>query len=129
MQHQQSTCTNPELRRRLFIEVMHTGLNEGAVSVSPELLNHAETCEKCSSEFKQWVQKADIGGLLHKAREIVRLAQQGDPSIQSRAGQNKYFYFRPNLREETAGVVVTVDLEGNILAADEESLDDFLQLR
>lgn len=126
---EQQPCTDPELRRRLFVEVMNTGLNEGTVAVDALLLNHAKTCGACSREFSQWIQKADVGGILYQARQIVSSAHRGDPAIRCRAGQNHTFYFRPRFSGEAVGILVTTDPVGNILVADKGTLDDFLQLR
>lgn len=121
-------CTDLKSRQRLFVEVMHTGLNEGEVSVPEELLSHANSCPLCSREFGFWVEKSVTGRIISEARETLRLANAGVPDVSSRVVGRKVFYFRGLHRSPPTGVLVTTDLEGNILAADEGSYDEFLGL-
>jgi len=122
-------CVDPELRKQLFTEIMHTGLNRGAVAVSPELLQHAARCPACSTEFEAWIEKADIGRILTSAREIVRRAGNGDPSVQRREGNGRRFYFGPVRTGTSVGTLVTTDEDDQIIQADEGSLEDFLRLQ
>lgn len=120
-------CIDPELRRRLFTEIMHSGLNADAVVMPSELLDHARTCPACSSEFERWIEKADVGRILRSAREIIRRAAEGDLTVQRREGKGRRFYFGPRSGSST-GTIVTTDAEDHIIKADEGSVEDFLRI-
>jgi len=121
-------CVDPELRNRLFTEIMHTGLNTDSVTIPPELLEHANACPVCSSEYQEWVEKAEVGRILSRAREMIREAAQWDPTVQRRETNGRRFYFKA-VRGASVGTLVTTDAEDKIITADEGSLDDFLRLQ
>jgi hypothetical protein len=108
---------------------MHTGLNQGAVAVAPELLRHATTCPACSKEFKGWIEKANIGRILTSARKIIQRAGDGDPTVRRREGNGRRFYFGSTTSGTSIGTLVTTDEDNHILQADEGSLEDFFRLQ
>jgi len=120
----QPQCTNPEIGKKIFIQIMDTGLNEGKVALAKEYEDHIRECPYCSSLVPLWKIKAG-GGLLADAKQVLAEANEGRADVLHKRAGNLDVYFKRSNRGSAEGLLVKTRGGGEIVSVDESSIESF----
>jgi hypothetical protein len=121
------SCTNPKAGDGLFTFVMLGEPEEKRDAYE----KHMAECEFCRTALQVYRYKRDAAKLFSKwetGRRIVSAAEQPGSGILKRQLGNHRAYFQPSGKEKR-GITVVVDSSGEFLSIEEQSLDEFQELR
>jgi hypothetical protein len=123
MRRSKAKCTNPDIGRRVYIQIRAGAPNQEHVVLSSELEGHVKNCPHCSELVPLWIIKAD-GGLAAAAKNFLREAREGSPAIVHKHDGSTDIYFKHKVPGSDIGLMVKVR-EGSIASADEVIVDQF----
>jgi hypothetical protein len=120
----QPRCIDPVIGKKIFTQIMDTGLNKGNVILSEEYDIHVSSCPYCSKLVPLWKIKAG-GGLLADAKQVIAGASRGSPEILHKRKGEIDIYFRPIKPGSNQGLMVRMKSGEEILSVDETSVEVF----
>jgi hypothetical protein len=123
-QARQPRCIDPAIGKKIFTEIMDTGLNKGQVILPNEYDAHVNACPYCSQLVPLWKIKAG-GGLLADAKQVIADAGQGRPDVLYKRQGEIDIYFKPARPGAAEGLMVRVRGGEEILSVDETSVESF----
>jgi hypothetical protein len=119
-------CINPELGKRLYLEIRKKGPHEEHISLVDDLKRHAEACPHCSTLFPLWMISGG-GGLAATAEKVLAEIRQGTPDILHTRGGDLDVYFRRDAPNSRSGLLISVRADGSLNSVDQTTIDRFYQ--
>jgi hypothetical protein len=120
----QPRCIDPAIGKKIFTQIMDSGLNKGKVVLTKEYDDHINACPYCSNLVPLWRIKAG-GGLLTDAKQVIADARQGCHEVLHKREGEVDIFFRPTKPGSTEGLMVRVKGGEEILSVDETSVESF----
>jgi len=100
----QPQCINPEIGKKIFAQIMDTGLNRGEVALAEEYEGYIQSCPYCSELVPLWKIKAG-GGLLADAKKVVAEAKEGRAEVLHKRTGEVDIYFKPTTAGSAEGLL------------------------
>ena len=123
----QPQCIDPEIGKKIFIQIMDTGLNQGKVVLAKEYEDHVRNCPYCSRLVPLWKIKAG-GGLLADAKQVLADAKEGRSGVLHKHAGGIDIYFKPTTPGSAEGLLVKARANEEIVSVDETSIKSFDEL-
>lgn len=120
-------CIDPELGRRVYLQVRERAPNQETLLLSSELEDHVRACQHCADLLPLWIISAQ-GGLAAAADKLVAEAQRGDPGVLYKRLGSSNAYFRSGSSNSSVGLMVVLREDGSLISVDETTIDKFHEL-
>lgn len=121
-------CINPELGRKITLEIGFNAARGAGISLSPAHCKHLMDCTYCREKLPTLFTKAESSQKSMCAYEIFKMAEVNDPRVLRRATHQGLALFRGNDNEPTIGLYVLVGEDNRIHDPEEMTLEDFNRL-
>jgi hypothetical protein len=117
-------CIDPEVGRRVFLQIGERAPCQEIVLLSGELENHIKMCPHCSEYAPQWILKAG-GGIVARAGKIVSEAREANSAVLHKRQGQLDVYFKPNAPGSADGLMVRAGSGEEIVSVHETTVDIF----